>query len=164
MRGAVPDVPDVYVPFGKGIIRRPGTDVTLVAWGRAVWTSLRAAESLAKQGLSVEVIDLRTIVPPDMDLIYESVGRTGRLLVASEDRTFAGFARQIQGAVVEKFPGLPTQALGQKNVPGIGQSLILEDATILTDADIEAAAKSIVEIEIAGSGGWSFIPPRYFVS
>ena len=164
MRGAVPDVPDVYVPFGKGIIRRPGTDVTLVAWGRAVWTSLRAAESLAKQGLSVEVIDLRTIVPPDMDLIYESVGRTGRLLVASEDRTFAGFARQIQGAVVEKFPGLPTQALGQKNVPGIGQSLILEDATILTNADIEAAAKSIVEIEIAGSGGWSFIPPRYFVS
>jgi 2-oxoisovalerate dehydrogenase E1 component len=164
MRGTVPDIPDVYVPFGKGVIRREGADVTLVSWGRAVWTSLTAAETLAKQGISVEVIDLRTIVPPDMELIYESVGRTGRLLVASEDRTFAGFTRQIQGAVVEKFPGMPTRSLGQKNVPGIAQSLILEAATILTAADIESAAKDIVEVEIAGSGGWSFVPPRYFIS
>jgi len=164
MRGSVPDVPDVYVPFGKGIIRRPGADVTLVSWGRAVWTSLEAAESLGKQGISVEVIDLRTIVPPDMDLIYESVGRTGRLLVASEDRTFAGYTRQIQGAVVEKFPGMPTRALGQKNVPGIAQSLLLEAATILTAADIVTAGQGIVEVEVAGSGGWSFVPPRYFIS
>jgi pyruvate/2-oxoglutarate/acetoin dehydrogenase E1 component len=164
MRGVVPDVPDVYVPIGKGIIRRPGTDVTLVAWGRAVWTSLDAAEQLAKQGISVEVIDLRTIVPPDMALIYESVERTGRLLVASEDRTFSGFTRQIQGDIVEKFPGMPTRSLGQKNVPGIAQSLLLEAATILTASDIVSAAQELVEVEIAGSGGWSFVPPRYFVS
>jgi 2-oxoisovalerate dehydrogenase E1 component len=164
MRGVVPEIPDVYVPFSKGIIRRPGADITLITWGRAVWTSMEAAETLAKQGISLEVIDLRTIVPPDMELVYESVGRTSRLLVASEDRTFAGYTRQIQGAVVEKFPGLPTRALGQKNVPGIAQSLILEAATILTAEDVVAAAQEILEVEVAGSGGWSFVPPRYFIS
>jgi 2-oxoisovalerate dehydrogenase E1 component len=163
MRGQVTEVADVYVPFGKGIVRRPGTDVTVVAWGRAVWTALAAAKELEGSGISAEVIDLRTIVPPDMELITESVGRTGRLLVASEDRTFAGFARQIQGAVVDDMPGTPTRALGQKNVPGIGQSLVLEDATILTAGDIVSAASAIVEVKIGGSGGWSFVPARYFV-
>ena len=76
MRGEIPEVPDVYVPIGKGIIRRPGTDVTIVAWGRAVWTSLAAAEQMAQNGISAEVIDLRTIVPPDMDLVMDSVSRT----------------------------------------------------------------------------------------
>src|SRR5690606_25342899 len=137
-RGQVPELPDVRVPFGKGVVRRPGDDVTIVAWGRAVWTSLAAADALAGQGVSAEVIDLRTLVPPDMDLVLSSVGRTGRLLVAAEDRTFGGFVRQIQGAVVDALPGTPTRALGQKNVPGIAQSLVLEDATVLQAADVVA--------------------------
>ena len=122
MRGEIPEVPDVYVPIGKGLIRRPGTDVTIVAWGRAVWTSLAAAEHMAQNGISAEVIDLRNIVPPDMDLVMDSVSRTGRLIVAAEDRNFGGFVRQIQGDVVDRRPGTPTRALGLKNIPGIGQS------------------------------------------
>jgi 2-oxoisovalerate dehydrogenase E1 component len=161
--GGIPDIPDVRVPFGKGAIRREGSDVTLVSWGRAVWTSLDAAEKLASEGLSVEVIDLRTLVPPDMDLIFESVGRTGRLLVASEDRPFAGYVRQIQGKVAETMPHVPTRGLGQKNVPGIGQSLALEHATILTAEDVMAAAREIVEVQLSSRGGWSFVPHRYFV-
>ena len=165
MRGEIQDLPeDVKVPFGKGVVRRAGKDLTLVSWGRAVWTSLKAAEALAEQGIDVEVIDLRTLVPPDLDLVKESVGRTGRLIVASEDRSFAGFVRSIQGAIVEAFPGTPTRALGQKNVPGIAQSLKLEAATILTDADIVAAALEIVEVEVGGVSGWSHVPPRFFVS
>ncbi len=163
MRGEVPDLPDVRVPFGKGVVRRAGSDLTVVAWGRAVWTSLQAAERLASEGISAEVIDLRTLVPPDMDLVLASVRRTGRLVVASEDRTFGGFARQIQGAVVEAFPGLPTRALGMKNVPGIGQSLVLEDATILTRMDIEAGIREVLELRGGGGGGWDWIPPRYFI-
>ena len=67
--------------------------------------------------------------------VYASVERTGRLIVASEDRSFAGFVRAIQGHVVQRMPGTPTQALGQKNVPGIAQSLILEEAVVLTADD-----------------------------
>jgi 2-oxoisovalerate dehydrogenase E1 component len=164
MRGEIPDVPDVFVPLGKGVIRRAGADVTVVAWGRAVWTCLAAAETLAAQGISCEVIDLRTLVPPDMALVNESVGRTGRLIVASENRVFGGFVREIQGAVAETFPGVPTRSVGQKNVPGIAQSLILEDATVLTAGDVVAAASELVEVKVGGRGGWSFVPPRYFVS
>lgn len=166
MRGDVPDVPDVRVPFGKGIVRRAGNDLTIVSWGRAVWTSLEAAEALAKQGISAEVIDLRTLVPPDLDLCISSTRRTGRIIVAAEDREFAGFSRAIQGHVVQALPGTPSMALGQKNVPGIGQSLILEDATILTSRQIVEAAGSLLDVRVAVAGqpaGWSFVAPRYFL-
>ena len=163
MRGEIPDVPDVYVPFGKGIVRREGTDCTVVAWGRAVWTALDAAEKLAAEGISAEVIDLRTIVPPDMDLVRASVEKTGRLVVAAEDRNFGGFVRQIQGAIVDEFPGMPTRAIGQKNVPGIGQSLILEDATILTAADVSAAVHGVLDVEVKGASTFGWVPARYFI-
>ncbi len=163
MRGEIPDLPDVRVPFSKGIIRRAGSDVTVVGWGRAVWTALDAAEKLAKQGVSCEVIDLRTIVPPDVELVKESVGRTGRLVVCAEDRSFAGAVRAIQGAIVDEMPGTPTRAIGQKNIPGIAQSLVLEDATVLTASDVEAAVHGVLDVRIAGSGGWDWVPVRYFV-
>ena len=170
MYGGVPDIDkNMRVPFSKAVVRRSGKDVTLVSWGRAVWTSMKAAEALAEQGIDVEVIDLRTIVPPDMDTVFESVERTGRLLVAAEDRSFAGFVRTIQGFVVEKFPSMPTKSLGQKNIPGISQSLILEDATILTKEDIIQAGKDIFEQSAHGhsgatQSGWSYVPPRFFIS
>ena len=166
MRGAIPEIdPSVRVPFSKAAYRRHGDDMTIVAWGRAVWTAAKAAEELAAQGVEVDLIDLRTLVPPDLDTVYESVERTGRLLVAAEDRSFAGFVRSIQGAVVERFPGLPTRALGQKNVPGIAQSLILEEATILTHHDIRTAALELMEVRTGGArAGWSYLPPRYFIS
>jgi len=165
MRGEIPELPDhIRVPFGKGIVRRHGDDLTIVAWGRAVWTAKRAAETLAEDGISAEVIDLRTLVPPDLDMIYESVARTGRLVVCAEDRPFAGFVRTIQGHAVERFPGLPTRAIGQKNVPGIAQSSKLENATILSDDDIVTAAKEVLGVELTSTGGTAWLPPRFFVS
>ncbi len=163
MRGEIPDIPaDLAVPLGKGIIRRPGRDVTVVAWGRAVWTCMKAAEALAKEGIELEIIDLRTLVPPDMPLVYESVARTGRLLVAAEDRSFSGFVREIEGQCTEHFPGLPAKALGQKYVPGIAQSLILEEATVLTWEDVHRAAHEIVgERVLAGKN--VEVAPRYFL-
>ena len=165
VRGEVPELPDVYVPFGKGAVRRAGDDVTIVSWGRGVWTSLRAAEQLAREGISAEVIDLRTLVPPDMELILGSVERTGRLVVASEDRVFAGYARQIQGAVVDALPGTPSRAVGQKNIPGIAQSLAIEDATILTDADVAQAVRGVCAARVGrAERSVVHVPPRYFVS
>lgn len=164
MRGEIPEVADVVVPFGKAAIRRTGSDVTIVSWGRAVWTCMAAAAELQKQGISAEVIDLRTLVPPDFDTVDASVGRTGRLVVAAEDRSFAGFVRAIQGHVVEQFPGVPTRALGQKDVPGIAQSLILEEATILTSEDVVHGVHTVLDIKIGGRSSAHFVPPRYFVS
>ena len=146
MRGEIPDIePGLRVPFSKAAVRRQGDDVTIVAWGRAVWTSMAAAEELAGEGVEAEVIDLRTLVPPDLEAVYDSVSRTKRLVVAAEDRPFAGFVRSIQGHVVEKFEGIPTRAIGQKNVPGVSQSLPVEEATILAKDDVVRAAREVVE-------------------
>ena len=165
MRGEIPEIPsDVRVPFSKAAIRREGSDVTIVSWGRAVYTSLDAAEVLAGEGIDAEVIDLRTIVPPDLETVLASCEKTGRLIVAAEDRSFAGFVRTIQGAAVEKFPGIPTAALGQKNIPGIAQSLLLEDATILTKEDVVAAAGSLMGTKVSGESTFAWIPPRYFIN
>ena len=99
-----------------------------------------------------------------MELIYESVRKTGRLLVAAEDRSFAGFVRQIQGDCTEKFPGLPARGLGQKYVPGIAQCLALEEATVLTAEDIVRNAKEIVETKIGVSRTRTVeVAPRYFL-
>jgi len=149
MRGDIPPVDSsVRVPFARAATRRHGDDLTIVAWGRAVWTSLAAAEQLANEGIEAEVIDLRTLVPPDLDAVFESVGRTRRLVVAAEDRPFAGFVRSIQGAAVERMPGLITRAIGQKNVPGVAQAHVLEEATILTAETVQDAARAVMEAEI----------------
>lgn len=164
MRGDVPQLdPGVRVPFSKAATRRAGDDVTIVAWGRAVGTAMNAADKLAGEGVQADVIDLRTLVPPDLETVYESLSRTRRLVVAAEDRPFAGFVRAIQGAAVERFPGLPSRAVGQKNVPGISQSPSLEKATILTDADIVSAAREVLEARVVGGGsGWAWIPRRFY--
>ena len=163
MRGEVPNLPDVRVPFGKGAVRRAGSDVTIVSWGRAVWTSLEAASQLAEAGIDAEVIDLRTLVPPDLELVIASTERTGRLIVAAEDRDFAGFSRAIQGHVIQALPGTPSMALGQRNVPGIGQSPVLEEATILNATQIVGSVEKLLQTQVAGASGWGWIPPRYFV-
>lgn len=167
-KGGIPDVgTGVRVPLGKGIVRRPGTDFTLVGWGRGALFGEEVAATLAEEGISAEVIDLRTIIPPDMDLVFESVQKTGRLLVAADDRTFAGFHREIQAQVVEAFPGVPVRAVGMENVPAIGQSEVLEEAAALSPHKIEAAARALLGQSAsqsgAGTGGWSWVPPRYYV-
>jgi 2-oxoisovalerate dehydrogenase E1 component len=164
MRGEVPELPDVRVPFGKAAVRREGHDVTLVAWGRAVWTSVAAAETLAAEGVSVEVIDLRTLVPPDLDAVLASVRKTGRLLVAAEDRAFAGFVRAIQGAVVEAMPGVPTRALGQKNTPAIAQSLHLEEHQVLTAAQVVEAARAVLATPVSGATRVVRVPHRHWIT
>jgi len=170
MRGEIPAIdPDVRVPFGSAATRRQGDDLTVVAWGRAVYTALDAAEELAEEDIEAEVLDLRTLVPPDLESVYASVERTGRLVVAAEDRPFAGFVRSIQGHVVERFQGLPTRAVGQENVPGIAQALVLEEATVLDATDVVAAAHEVLEAapttpdEVPAGEGFAWIPSRYYV-
>jgi 2-oxoisovalerate dehydrogenase E1 component len=167
-KGGIPEIGEgVRVPLGKGIIRHPGTDLTLVGWGRGAIYGEEVAQTLAEEGISIEVIDLRTIVPPDMDLIFESVAKTGKLVVAADDRTFGGFHREIQSQVVEAMPGVLVKAVGMKNVVAIAQSEHLEEATAINPERIQAAIRGLLTTGSSNSTnsptGWNWIPSRYFV-
>ena len=100
LEGEVPDE-DYTIPFGKADIKRAGTDVTIVALAWLVHEALAAAESLAAQGISAEVVDPRTLVPMDVETIRQSVQKTGRLVVADEAGPTAGASAEIASVVTE---------------------------------------------------------------
>jgi len=98
------EVPDGWytVPLSKGRVHREGDDVTLVAWGAMVQTALEAADKAAEDGVSLEVVDLRTIVPLDVDVILDSVRKTGRVVVAYEAPRTGGFGAEVSAIVAER--------------------------------------------------------------
>ncbi|TDQ42262.1 alpha-ketoacid dehydrogenase subunit beta [Aureibacillus halotolerans] len=93
---------DYTIELGKAHVKKEGTDITLVAYGAMVQTSMKAAEELEKDGINAEVIDLRTISPLDVDTIVESVKKTSRLIVIQEAQKQAGIASQISAEVAER--------------------------------------------------------------
>jgi len=108
------------VPFGVADVKRPGSDVTVVAWSRMVPFSLKAAEQLAAEGIDVEVIDLRTLVPLDEAAVLSSVARTGRLVVVQEAPRRAGFGSEVAALVAEQIPDAlraPIRRVGALNTP-----------------------------------------------
>jgi len=94
-------VEDYVVPIGKASIRREGTDLTLISYGQTIYHCLTVAEQLAQEGYSVEVIDLRTLVPLDEDAIVESVKKTNRALVVNEAPRTCGFAGEVVARINE---------------------------------------------------------------
>lgn len=99
-KGEAPDGPDsALVPLGRAVVRRPGSDVTIVAWSRMATTALAAANDLAAQGIDAEVIDLRSLAPLDLGTVLASVARTGRLVVAHEAVLTGGFGAEIAARV-----------------------------------------------------------------
>jgi 2-oxoisovalerate dehydrogenase E1 component beta subunit len=100
-KGPVPEG-DEIVPLGVAAIRRPGTDVTLVTYGAMVQPSLEAADQLAKQGVEVEVIDLRTLLPYDKAALFTSVEKTSRLLIVHEDVKTLGIGSELAAITVEE--------------------------------------------------------------
>ncbi len=97
----VPDG-DVLVPIGSAAVRRPGSDVTLVSLAASMITTLRAADRLAADGISAEVIDLRSIVPLDRETILESVERTGRLVVVDPAHEMGSVASEVTAIVAQE--------------------------------------------------------------
>lgn len=133
------------VPFGKARIRRPGTDVTVIAWGTPVHWALRAAGKLAKEGIEAEVIDLRTIMPWDFETVAASVKRTGKALVVHEDHVTQGFGAEIVARIAsELFEWLdaPVKRLGAKDVP-VAFARILERAILPQENDVFEAIRSL---------------------
>ncbi|GMQ93844.1 MAG: alpha-ketoacid dehydrogenase subunit beta [Acidimicrobiia bacterium] len=144
--GEVPDVADHLVPFGKAAIKREGTDVTVVAWSKMVGFALEAAEALAEEGVSVEVVDLRTLVPLDEETVLTSVAKTGRLVVVHEAHRRAGFGGEIAAIVAERaFDVLkaPILRVASRDVP-IPMAPNLERFVLPSVADISLAVRQIV--------------------
>jgi acetoin:2,6-dichlorophenolindophenol oxidoreductase subunit beta len=102
MRGEVPDG-DLRVELGKARVVRPGSDATVVTYGAAVYTALEAAGMLEQEGVSLEVLDLRSLVPLDRDAVFESVDRTGRLVTLHDATKFCGFGAEIGAMVAEEM-------------------------------------------------------------
>ncbi len=101
---AVGEVPseDYVVPIGKGVVRRTGKDVTIVGKLLTVYRALEAAQELAQEGIEAEVIDPRTLIPLDKEIILESVRKTGRLVVVEEDNITHGWGAEIAAMVAEE--------------------------------------------------------------
>ncbi|RPI17778.1 MAG: tungsten formylmethanofuran dehydrogenase [Ignavibacteriae bacterium] len=91
-----------YLPFGKAAIKKEGSDLTIVTYGAMVEKALRASRELEKKGMGVEVIDIRTIVPLDMETILNSVKKTGKVIVFHEDTKFMGFGAEIASQIAEE--------------------------------------------------------------
>ena len=87
------------MPLGKASIARPGTDLTIVTWGAIVYKALNAAKALEREGVSVEVVDVRSILPFDTETVLASARKTGRVLVAYEDHEFMGFGAEIAAQI-----------------------------------------------------------------
>jgi len=138
------------VPIGKGKVVREGSQVTVVSYGRTLPLCTKAADTLREQGVSAEVIDLRTLWPYDWDLIKGSIERTGRVLYVNEDTEVTNFGEHlVRRTVDELFYKLlaPPRLLAGKFVPGIGLADNLEMASVPQQADITAAIQKLAAEE-----------------
>jgi pyruvate dehydrogenase E1 component beta subunit len=134
------------VPIGKANIARPGTDVTVVTISLSVHHCLDVAEALAPQGISVEVIDLRSLVPLDRHAILQSVAKTGRLVVVDEDYLSFGMSGEVAATVTDADPSLlkaPIVRVGNPDVP-VPYAHALEYAILPRPERIEAAIRMVV--------------------
>ncbi|MET3557933.1 pyruvate dehydrogenase E1 component beta subunit [Streptococcus rupicaprae] len=139
--------PDFYIPLGKGDIKREGTDVTIVSYGRMLERALQAADELAEEGISVEVVDPRTLIPLDKDLIINSVKKTGRLVLVNDAYKTGGFIGEIAAMVSESeafdYLDAPIVRVASEDVP-VPYAAILENAILPNVEKIKAAVKKTV--------------------
>jgi pyruvate dehydrogenase E1 component beta subunit len=137
----------VPIPLGVADVKRSGSDVTLVAWSNMVLRSLKAAEELEAEGVSVEVIDLRTLVPMDLGRVLDSVRRTGRLVIVQEAVRRGGVASDIAANIGERaFDVLRAPVVrvtGRETV--IPFNLALERASVPQVADIVAGVRTCLD-------------------
>lgn len=134
------------VPFGKARICRAGDAATVISWGTPVHWSLRAAKTLAKEGVSVEVIDLRSIKPLDFATLAASIRKTGRVLIVHEDHLTQGVGAEIAARIADElFEWLdaPVKRLGALDVP-VAFSKVLERATLPYEEDVTDALRVLL--------------------
>jgi pyruvate/2-oxoglutarate/acetoin dehydrogenase E1 component len=148
VKGEVPTDPEFLVPFGKAAVHREGSDVTVIATGMMVGRSLEAAERLAGEGIELEVVDPRTLVPFDMETIARSVEKTSKAMVVHEAPKTGGAGGEIAARIQEElFFSLdgPVMRVAGADTP-IPQSPVLEQAVIPSVDAIADAARELHEL------------------
>jgi pyruvate/2-oxoglutarate/acetoin dehydrogenase E1 component/TPP-dependent pyruvate/acetoin dehydrogenase alpha subunit len=144
-KGRVPEG-DYIIPLGVADIKRPGKDITLVTYSRMVFRSLEAAEILAKEGIDVEVVDLRTLKPLDIDTILTSIKKTGRFVGVTEAYENTSFMNEVMVQINEKafdYLDAPMERVASANVP-VPRAEVLEDMAIPNVNRIIAACRKVV--------------------
>jgi 2-oxoisovalerate dehydrogenase E1 component len=142
LKGPVPEG-DYTIPIGKADIKRQGKDLTIVTWGKMVHLSLAVAEKLAAEGISVEVIDLRTISPLDRRTVIDSVKKTGRAVIVHEENKTAGVGAEISALLMEEVFGSlksPIRRVATPDSP-IPYGPALEKAILPNESNIETAVR-----------------------
>jgi 2-oxoisovalerate dehydrogenase E1 component len=157
MKGDVPNG-EYTVPFGLAAVVRTGTDLTIVSGGLLLQRSLEAAEKLAKSGISCEVIDLRTIVPLDVETVVASVVRTGRLLIVDEGYAMCGVGGELAAVVMEHafddldapIGRLHTEPVPHPLSPGLERAMVVTVDKIIAQATAVVAGKPIKARRLTG--------------
>lgn len=143
-----PELQEYVVPIGKGDLVREGTSATVLSYGRQLPMCAKAADELASEGHTFDVIDLRSIFPYDWELISASVAKTGRVLIANEDTEVTNFGEHLLRRVIEDhFYDLlvkPRLLMG-RHVPGVGLNQVYEEATVPQPDDVRDAMRALAE-------------------
>ncbi len=145
-----PALEEFVVPIGKGHVVREGKDLTVVSYGRMLPLCAKAADELAGSGISAEVIDLRSLVPYDWDLVKASVKKTGKVLFVNEDTEVTNFGEHlVRRTVDELFFQLlaPPRLVAGQNLPGIGLADSLEAASVPQPNDILKAMRELYALK-----------------
>lgn len=146
IKGEVPDG-HYTIPIGKANVLKEGTRLTVVSYGLYVHWALEAAQQLANEDLSIEVIDLRSIRPMDKTAILSSVEKTRKLLIVHEDNKFGGIGAEIAAMVAEEALfnlDAPIRRLAAPDVPAMGYALPLEEEYMSSPAEMAAAMREMV--------------------
>ena len=141
----VPDVPDFTIPFGKARIWREGSDVTIVSFGIGMTYALEAADALAKDGISAEVIDLRTLRPIDYDTVLASVMKTNRCVTVEEGWPVGAIGNHLSAVIMQRafdYLDAPVINCTGKDVP-MPYAANLEKHALITTAEVVEAVKSV---------------------
>ncbi|HET8998489.1 MAG TPA: alpha-ketoacid dehydrogenase subunit beta [bacterium] len=145
VRGEVPES-EFTVPIGPAVVRRPGRDLSIFAYGLMTHEALRAAGQLQQEGIEAEVVDVRTLRPLDTKTILESVARTNRALIVHEDNRFAGFGAEIAATIAEegfRYLDAPPTRLCGPDVPAVPFSQPFEDWFMISAEKIVHAARAV---------------------
>ncbi|NHN28812.1 alpha-ketoacid dehydrogenase subunit beta [Paenibacillus agricola] len=143
--GEVPD-DDYIVEIGKADVKRHGTDITVISYGMTVNYALQAAEELSKEGISVHILDLRTLQPMDKTAVLEAAAKTGKVLIIHEDNKTGGIGAEVSAIIAEEMLfdlDAPIKRLCAPDVPAVGMNPPMEKFYLLSADKIKEAMREL---------------------
>ena len=146
IKGEVPEDEEIIVPIGPAKVSREGTDLSVFAYGMMHHYALQAAEIVAKEGIDVEVVDLRTLYPVDRETILQSIRKTSKALIVHEDNLTGGYGAEIAATIAEwGFMDLdaPVRRLAGPDVPGVPFSHPMQDWFMVNPDKIAKAIREL---------------------